>query len=201
MSRISFYWIRHAPPINPDGICYGQADIPVDLSDSDRIARMARILPDTAQWVTSPSTRARDTLAALAQAKNMGTVDPVVVPGFLEQSFGAWQSMKKSDLASDPDFRAYLAAPGTVRPPQGESMRDLFLRVSSTIAHMIPQNTCKNIIIGAHGGTIRAALALALDRPVDALLKEKIDPLSLTIISRARDNARDWRVDAINLHP
>jgi len=205
MSRLVFYWIRHAPPINPEGICYGQADIPVDLSDSERIARMAQILPDTAHWATSPSTRARDTINALARAKGLAAIQPVQLPGFLEQSFGAWQSMKKSELAGNPEFKAYLAAPGTVRPPQGESMHDLFQRVSSTIAQIAPSTSgtqaTENMIIGAHAGTIRAALALALNRPIDSLLKEKIDPLSLTIISRARDDVPDWRVEAINTRP
>jgi alpha-ribazole phosphatase len=51
------------------------------------------------------------------------------------------------------------------------------------------------VIIVAHAGTIRAALALALELPPERALRFVIDPPSLTRLDRL-DNA--WRVVAVN---
>ena len=52
-----------------------------------------------------------------------------------------------------------------------------------------------DVIVVAHAGTIRAALAVALEIPPDKALGFVIDPLSLTRLDRL-DNG--WRVVAIN---
>ena len=36
-----WWWIRHAPVVNPDGKIYGQLDLDVDLSDQERFAALA----------------------------------------------------------------------------------------------------------------------------------------------------------------
>jgi alpha-ribazole phosphatase len=46
-----------------------------------------------------------------------------------------------------------------------------------------------------HSGTVRAALAIALDLPPVAALRFAIDPLSLTRIDRL---AGGWRVIGVN---
>jgi alpha-ribazole phosphatase len=46
-----------------------------------------------------------------------------------------------------------------------------------------------------HSGTIRAALAIALDLDPDAALRFVIDPLSVTRIDRLESG---WRVVAVN---
>jgi alpha-ribazole phosphatase len=47
----------------------------------------------------------------------------------------------------------------------------------------------------AHSGTVRAALAIALDAAADSALRFVVDPLSLTRIDRL---AAGWRVAAVN---
>jgi alpha-ribazole phosphatase len=50
-------------------------------------------------------------------------------------------------------------------------------------------------VLVVHSGTIRAALAIALDLSPDAALRFVIDPLSLTRIDRLENG---WRVVAVN---
>ena len=48
-----------------------------------------------------------------------------------------------------------------------------------------------------HSGTIRAALAIALDTGGENALHFAIDPLSLTRIDRLGDN---WRINTVNMN-
>ena len=52
-----------------------------------------------------------------------------------------------------------------------------------------------DVVLVAHSGTVRAALAIALELEPDAALRFVIDPLSLTRIDRLE---RGWRVVAVN---
>jgi len=52
-----------------------------------------------------------------------------------------------------------------------------------------------DVIVVAHAGTIRAALALALELSPDRALSFVIDPLSLTRLDRLDDG---WRVVTVN---
>ena len=52
-----------------------------------------------------------------------------------------------------------------------------------------------DVILVVHSGTVRAALAVALDLSPEAALRFIIDPLSLTRIDRLE---RGWRVVAVN---
>ena len=52
-----------------------------------------------------------------------------------------------------------------------------------------------DVVLVVHSGTIRAALAIALDLAPDAALRFVIDPLSLTRIDRLESG---WRVVAVN---
>ena len=66
-TKTRWWWIRHAPVINPEGKLYGQLDINVDLSDSEKFEALARVLPDKAEWVTTSLTRAKKTADLLSK--------------------------------------------------------------------------------------------------------------------------------------
>jgi alpha-ribazole phosphatase len=52
-----------------------------------------------------------------------------------------------------------------------------------------------DVILVVHSGTIRAALAIALDVAPDSALRFVIDPLSLTLIDRLNAG---WRIVGVN---
>jgi alpha-ribazole phosphatase len=53
-----------------------------------------------------------------------------------------------------------------------------------------------DIVLIVHSGTIRAALAIALDLPAERALSFVVDPLSLTRVDRLEDS---WRIICVNL--
>ncbi len=85
----------------------------------------------------------------------------------------------------------FWESPTSNRPPGGESFVDQISRATEGLAAL----PAGDIILVVHSGTIRAALAIALDLDPDGALRFVIDPLSLTRIDRL-DNG--WRVVAVN---
>ena len=85
----------------------------------------------------------------------------------------------------------FLEIPSQQPPPGGESFVDQIFRATEGLAAL----PAGDVVLVVHSGTIRAALAIALDLDPDSALRFVIDPLSLTRIDRL-DNA--WRVVAVN---
>ena len=96
---LRFYWLRHAPPINPGDLCYGQADIKADISDDAAFARQAARLPKEAIWVASPLIRTMDTAKKLAAFHENGKNITIRADRTLiEQSFGQWETMTRTAM-------------------------------------------------------------------------------------------------------
>ena len=91
MKITSWWWIRHAPVLNPEGRVYGQRDMPADCTDAPAFARQAARLPKDAVWLTTQLQRTKATAAGL-RACLEGTAEPTAEPELVEQSFGDWTS-------------------------------------------------------------------------------------------------------------
>ena len=78
-----------------------------------------------------------------------------------------------------------------MRPPGGESFIDMLARVGAAIDRI----EGPEILVVAHAGPIRAALAKALDLTPAGALSLCIDPLSLTCLVRHSDA---WLVEFVN---
>ena len=64
--------------------------------------------------------------------------------------------------------------------PGGESFMDLYNRTTRAIDRIMTEHAGKDIIAVAHGGTIKAAVGLALGGQVEAGLAFDIDNVSVT---------------------
>jgi alpha-ribazole phosphatase len=76
----------------------------------------------------------------------------------------------------------------------------MMARVRAAVTEMTRHFEGRDVIAVAHAGTIRAALAVALDLSPHAALSFVIDPLSLTRLDAIGDG---WRVGGVNMsgHP
>jgi alpha-ribazole phosphatase len=205
-----WWWVRHAPVTVNNGCVYGQTDPICDCDDEASFAGLARILPKDAIWVTSNLLRTHLTAAAIVKAGLAGP-DPVPGPGVVverdlaEQSFGEWHGIKYTDLAAlqaDAYHRFWLA-PAHEAPPGGESFIEVMARVGRTIERLNEAHAGRDIIAVTHGGTIRAALAAALDLSPEAALAFAIDNLSVTRLERfdGPGVGHGWRVVSVNQRP
>jgi alpha-ribazole phosphatase len=194
-----WWWLRHAPVPDPEGRIAGRLDLPCDTSDSEWFAALANKLPRNAVLVESGLMRCSQTIGAL-EAAGLPLPPAIVEPALVEQDFGRWQGRAWNDLAAlkDPDLAGFWQNPATATPPGGESFAAMMERVSEVILSLCAENSDRDIIAVAHAGTIRAALALALDMPPEAALGFVIEPLSLTRIDALPGG---WRVAGVNWLP
>ncbi|MDH3241398.1 MAG: histidine phosphatase family protein [Alphaproteobacteria bacterium] len=209
-----WWWIRHAKVDNPERRLYGQNDVKAITDDPAPYARLAPSLPGDAVWLSSHLSRTRDTAAALKPhmvALGHAVPEPLAHADLAEQDFGAWQGLNIQDLKAQlgEDFDILWRDPGGAEPPGGESFAQVIERVGRTITLFSRQHAGRDIIAFAHGGSIRAALAVALKLEPSAALSFQIRNLSLTRIDHlvpgdppAMGLRNPWQVHQVNhLHP
>jgi broad specificity phosphatase PhoE len=205
MSHIttSFWWVRHAP-VAHGGRIYGQTDLSCDCSETALFTGLAEKLPRSAIWVTSNLRRTCETAAAIIRAGLPGS-EAIMMPELAEQDFGEWQGLTYQELQESRagDFHRFWHAPAHETPPGGESFVAVIERVSRAIHRLVETYAGRDVIAVAHGGTIRAALALALDLDAEAALAFTIENCSITCIDRidGPGMGHGWRIARVNQPP
>ena len=203
MTRTCWWWVRHAPVTETDGRIYGATDPGADTGDLESFLALAALLPQRARWVTSHLRRTRQTARSIAEAGGR-TISPDIEPGLGEQDFGDWHGKRYDELAASAPVHRFWLAPATTTPPNGESFADLCDRVAPVIHRLTGKWTGDHIIAVAHGGTIRAALGLALGLDPETSLKFETENLSVTRIDHytaTPNHEATWRVVYMNLVP
>lgn len=194
-----WWWVRHAPVPGPEDLIKGKLDLPSDVSNKPAFAALAKQLPTGAAAVTSSRLRCRQTFTALVEA-GLTVQPPEIEPGLDEQDFGSLAGRTWTELQATPhpEMAAFWADPANTKVPDGESFADLVARVRPAIAGIAARQSGGDIVVVAHGGTIRAALAVALGiTPAQALLFS-VGTISLTRIDAVGDA---WRVVGTNRRP
>jgi len=140
----------------------------------------------------SPLQRARETAEIIAEASGL---NPVRDEAINEIDFGDWTGARFKDLDGQPAWDRWNVARGQHRPPNGESMLELQLRVSRRMESLINEHRDQTIVAVCHGDVIRAALAHALGLSLDRHDRFDIAPAALSVIVGG-----DWglKVHSIN---
>lgn len=191
------WWLlRHAPVPCPHGRIHGRLDVSCDTSDDEDFAVLAQRLPINPVLVESGLIRCRQTAGALEKA-GLLLPPPVIEPDLGEQDFGRWQgrSWMELEAAKDPLLAEFWRDPATATPPGGESFTALVGRVGRVMARLSDAHRERDILAIVHAGTIRAALATALDLEPAKALRFAVQPLSLTRLDALPEG---WRVEAVN---
>ncbi|MDF0595499.1 histidine phosphatase family protein [Psychromarinibacter halotolerans] len=190
MTRL--WWIRHGPT-HAKGMI-GWTDLPADLSDTARIARLSAYLPD-APVVSSDLSRARDTADALRGDRPRLDADPAL----REMHFGDWEGQRADRMPPEQAaaLRAFHESPGTVPAPGGESWNALSARVSDAADRLARTHRGGDVIVVAHMGVILTQVQRALRLSAYETLAIRIAPLSVTRLTL--DGG--WRASEINHEP
>lgn len=186
---VRWWWVRHAP-VSATGFC-GWSDPEADLSDDQTLAMLRASLPEDALLLSSDLRRATATAEALAR-RSWDRAEPTAQ--LREQNFGDWEGRAYDD---EPDLDSFWRDPSGVRPPGGESFSDLCLRIGRYIVTQSREIDRREVVVVAHAGAIRAALALALTLPPAIALTFEVAPLSLTRVDWL-SQAKTWRIGAVN---
>jgi broad specificity phosphatase PhoE len=202
MTTTRFWWMRHAPVVDNGGRIYGGSEIDADVSNSATFACLAETLPKPAVFLTSALSRTSQTLAAVrAQGRMDIPESPLADARLNEQSLGDWHGQRINDIfPSGGPWPGFWMMPANNSAPNGESFTDLCARVVPAIHEIQAAHAGQDVVIAAHGGSIRAALRLALDITPEAALAFSIDNCSITRIDHLSgpENRRAWRVGRTN---
>ncbi|MGK7867289.1 histidine phosphatase family protein [Falsiroseomonas sp. E2-1-a20] len=204
MQITRFFLVRHAL-VEPSAraVVYGSMDVALcDLALRQEAASyrwLAARLPEGARWVVTPLSRTRATAAAIFAAGHAAA--PLEVEADLaEQHLGEWQGLSHERFATMLRHPPHPFWPHAAeeKPPGGEAFADVVARVTATLERLVDETPGRDIVIVAHGGSIRAAVAQAMGLTPHQALIFSIRNLSLTRIER---HGSDWRVAAVNEEP
>jgi alpha-ribazole phosphatase len=203
-TRTRWWWIRHAPVRVDEGRIYGQRDLPCDCSDAPVFSGLATLLPQDAIWVTSHLVRTVQTAKAIQAVGNFAAQEIHQDKDLAEQHLGDWQGLDRRNFLlnrqQEPDSFWYAAA--DERAPNGESFVDVIERVRAAVARVNRTYPGNDIVAVAHGGTIRAALVIALRLPPRGGFAFTIDNCSLTRLDHYQGKrGAGWRVPMVNHLP
>ena len=199
-----FWLIRHAiVEENARAFLYGTMD--VELCETSLIdqapmyAALAKRLPRPARWTVTPLSRTRRTAQAIFAA-GYPEAPLAVEPDFIEQSLGAWQGLPHEELPGRLTLPAHPFWPHAAleHPPGGETLAHVITRVGATLERLAGAHPGEDLVVVAHGGAIRAAIAHALRIDPDAVLHMSVQNLSLTRLER---HGAAWRVVCVNELP
>lgn len=204
MQITRLFLVRHAL-VEPSAraVVYGSMDVALcELALQQEAASyrwLAARLPERARWVVTPLSRTRATAAAIFAA-GYAPASLEVEPDLAEQHLGEWQGLSHERFAELIRHPAHPFWPhgAEEKPPGGESFAEVVDRVSAVLERLVQETPGQDIVIVAHGGSIRAAIAQAMQLTPHQALIFSIKNLSLTRLER---HGADWRVAAVNEEP
>ncbi|MBB5516947.1 broad specificity phosphatase PhoE [Rubricella aquisinus] len=185
-----WWWVRHGPTHAKAAI--GWTDLPADLSDTVKLARLRAALPADAPVISSDLIRAKATADALDRERLPDT------SALREMHYGDWEGLGFDEIATRwPDLsHAFWTTPGAPATPNGESWDGFSARVVAEIDRLNGQH--RDIIAVAHMGVILAALAHATGLSPDRALAFEVANLSMTRLDYLPEPGV-WRVGGVNL--
>ena len=184
MTRL--FVIRHALAADPDDHRLPGLDgalLPEGKAQARAVAHRMRDFAPSVVY-SSDARRARETGEIIAAACQI----PLEVNAALgEIDFGIWAGRTYADVvAADPAARAWFTDPSTGAPPGGESLAaaaERVMRVMRALAH----GDGERVAIVGHAGSLRLALAQALEMPLSSYWRLRLDCASLSVLTWAAD--------------
>jgi probable phosphoglycerate mutase len=127
--------------------------------------------------------------------------EPVVFDGLQEAMFGEWDGHTFAEVMDSwpAQMSGWLGSP-QIAPPGGESVQQVFDRVSAAFDRVLAAYPGKRIVVAAHVGTIRSLTVRALGAPLGAINRLEIAPASLTTLSWYADGNSSLRSFAEAAH-
>lgn len=157
---------------------------PVDAGGIAKLAASGPAASDMA-YVVGPALAPRQTAEALAV---VATVDPAL----RDMDHGVWTGRTLIDImAADPDGAAAWMAGPAKGAPGGESLASVRARMADWLAAQVVRGEPLWAI--THPMVMRAAIAAAIDMPLEASLRIDIAPLGIVRLGWNRQ----WRLQAI----
>lgn len=184
---MDIYLIRHTAVYNPNQLCYGQAEIPLEENFTVNFNWLEDNLKDalTQKAIVYSSSLRRCTKLASYLSNDNYTVDERLK----ELNFGTWELQPWANIKPN-ELNPWMADFVIHNPPNGENFIDLANRCGQFWTELIEKQSDKNIIIITHAGIIRSILAHILGFPLKNAFSLQIDYASITKISYQKEYSK-----------
>jgi probable phosphoglycerate mutase len=132
--------------------------------------------------ITSPLQRTRQTAEIIGQRLGLG--EAIVVEGFAEADFGAWDSLTFAEVKQRwPDELAAWMASTEVAPPGGESFAAVRRRVEAARLETVASYPRQRVLVVAHVTPIKVLVQSVLEAPASSAFRFELAPCSLTTLA------------------
>jgi len=150
--------VRHGRTIaNASGLLQGRVDHPLDPIRELQAAAIATAVGAVDRIVSSPLRRALETATTVAEQVGL----PVEVDDrWIELDYGEWDELPVGGVP--PETWASWRVDTSFRPPGGESLDDLQVRVEVACADLARASAREDVAVFSHVSPIKAAIAWAL---------------------------------------
>ena len=145
------FLVRHGrTAINVGNKLQGRIDHPLDEVGRQQAIEIASVLKNIDRVISSPLIRAKQTADAFGL--------PVEVdPRFIELDYGDFDGVLQKDVPA-PTWSEWRRN-NNFRPPNGETLVELDLRVREALSELIYEARLKNVVVVSHVSPIKAAIA------------------------------------------
>jgi broad specificity phosphatase PhoE len=171
---MSLFICRHGrTEANASGLLLGRADPELDPVGRAQAAAIADFVPKPIRVVSSPLARCRQTAEAFGLP--VTTDDRLVELDYGEFDLRPLKEVPAETWAawrSDSDFR----------PPGGETLNELAGRVNAALSDLVAEAKEGDVVVVSHVSPIKAAVAWALQCPIDISWRCYVAQASITEI-------------------
>lgn len=188
--------IRHGEPVGGRGYRGHGVDDPLSETGWQQ---MSDALTGRSGWsaiISSPLKRCSAFANELASARGLKVT---IEDRFKEVGFGRWEGLSPDEVISrwPEEYAAFYQDPVNFRPEGAESLQAFFQRVSDGL-DALSSRPDERLLLIAHAGVIRAAIAKAAGAAPGTMYRYKIPYAGIT---QLRFDEKGWFVEFVNARP
>ena len=168
---MNFWTLRH-PPTDTNGICVGQHNVPLTMSQKEACKKVLETAPLIPTVIYSS-----DLPRCMNLAKLLSThwqIPHHIDSRLREISMGEWEGKRYDALLEDPRWNIWCENWLTARPPKGESLMDLQKRVQ---AWLYEKSITPHTLLVSHAGVVRTFHRIA-GLPWEEAMKKPVHHLN-----------------------
>lgn len=168
------FLVRHGrTAINVGNKLQGRIDHPLDEVGRQQAIEIASVLKNIDRVISSPLIRAKQTADAFGL--------PIEIDQrFIELDYGDFDGMLQKDVPA-PTWSEWRRN-NNFRPPNGETLVELDLRVREALSELIYEARLKNVVVVSHVSPIKAAIAWTIGTEIGSSWRMLLDRASISRI-------------------
>ena len=175
--------VRHGQTAaNAQNLLQGHINHPLDevgLAQVSLLGGALQKIAPVSRVVASPLQRAQQTAQAITQGLSQH-IEVETDPRWIELNYGDFDGQPVSSVS--PEQWATWRTDEHFRPPHGETLAELSVRVHDAIDALLADSVSAHIVVVSHVSPIKAAVAWALGVGVEVSWRTALDRASMTTV-------------------